>query len=80
MALGKKDIFTPADEKAQKESSITQSENNEEYKRHTYYLKRELVDKVDRYAYWERLNKSDIVNEALEKFFKRKKIKSFPTN
>jgi len=43
-------------------------------KRQTYHLKVELIEKVKEYAYWERLGVSEVVNIALEEFFKDKKI------
>ena len=43
-------------------------------KRQTYHLKVELIEKVREYAYWERLGVSEVVNIALEEFFKDKKI------
>jgi len=43
-------------------------------KRQTYHLKVELIEKVREYAYWERLGVSEVVNIALEEFFKDKEI------
>jgi hypothetical protein len=43
-------------------------------KRQTYHLEVELIEKVREYAYWERLGVSEVVNIALEEFFKDKNI------
>ncbi len=77
MALGKKDIFEPSKGKKEK-SKPEKKEPQEVFKRHTYYLKQSLTDKVDGYAYWERYSKSEVVNTALEEFFKDKKVKPLP--
>ena len=43
-------------------------------KRQTYHLEIDLVDKIKKYAYWERLRVSEVVNKALREFFKNKKF------
>ena len=47
-------------------------------RRETFYLSKELSHKLRAYAYWERLGISEIVNVALEQFFKDKEIKPLP--
>lgn len=42
--------------------------------RQTYHLEMDLVDKIKKYAYWERLKVSEVVNKALREFFKSKKF------
>lgn len=49
-------------------------------KRHTYYIKVELHEKVKAYAYWKRKSISEVVNEALEEFFKDLEVKKIPKN
>jgi len=47
-------------------------------KRQTYYVQLELIEEIRRYSYWERCRISDVVNMALEEFFKGKKLKKIP--
>lgn len=47
--------------------------------RATFIIKIPLLDKVKAYAYWERLSIKDVMNMALDEFFKNKKdIKPIP--
>ena len=43
-------------------------------RRQTYHLEMDLVEKIKKFAYWERLKVSDVVNQALREFFKDKKF------
>lgn len=43
-------------------------------KRQTYHLEADLIDKIKKYAYWERVRVSEVVNRALKEFFKDKKF------
>ena len=43
-------------------------------RRQTYHLEIDLVEKIKKYAYWERLKVSEVVNRALREFFKNKKF------
>jgi len=43
-------------------------------RRQTYHLETDLIEKVKKYAYWERVKVSEVVNEALREFFKGKKF------
>ena len=43
-------------------------------KRQTYHLETDLIEKIKKYAYWERLRVSEVVNKALREFFKNKKF------
>ncbi len=56
----------------------TPAKQDEETQRQTYHLKKEIIDKVQAYAYWERLGISEVVNSALEEYFSTKKVKSLP--
>ena len=47
-------------------------------KRQTYHIYVDLIAKLRGYAYWERRKISEVVNCALEQFFKDKKIKPRP--
>lgn len=49
-----------------------------EKKRHTYYIRVELHEKVKALAGRKRKNISEVVNEALEEFFKEKQVKGTP--
>jgi len=46
------------------------------YTRHTFILKDEFIEKIKDYAYWERLEIKDVINNILEDYFKNKKVKS----
>ena len=48
--------------------------------RKTYHIQDELHEKVKSFAYWERLRISDVVNMALNDFFKSVKVKRMPKN
>jgi len=43
-------------------------------KRQTYHLDLDLIEKIKKYAYWQRLKVSEVVNQALREFFKNKKF------
>ena len=47
-------------------------------KRQTYHIHVDLIAKLRGYAYWERRMISEVVNCALEEFFKDKEVKSRP--
>lgn len=42
--------------------------------RQTYHVEVELIEKVKRYAYIERLKISEVINRALKEFFQDKKF------
>lgn len=66
---------TKAKGKQGKPSKLSKQELlNKQTKRQTYHLEIDLVEKIKKYAYWERLRVSDIVNQALREFFKGKKF------
>lgn len=43
-------------------------------KRQTYHLDLDLIEKIKKYAYWQRLKVSEVVNQALREFFKNRKF------
>jgi len=43
-------------------------------RRQTYHLEIDLVEKIKKYSYWERVKVSEVVNQALREFFKDKKF------
>ncbi len=47
-------------------------------KRQTYHIHVDLIAKLRGYAYWERRMISEVVNCALEEFFKDKEVKPRP--
>ena len=47
-------------------------------KRQTYHIHVDLIAKLRGYAYWERRMISEVVNCALEEFFKDKEVKQRP--
>lgn len=49
-------------------------------KRQTYYIQVELIEKLRAYAYWERKKISEVVNMALDEFFKDREVKKIPKN
>jgi len=44
----------------------------------TYMIRKKYVDLIDRVAYWDRREKQSVLDEALEAYFKDKKIKPIP--
>ncbi len=62
----------------QEKKVLPKKQEEDETQRQTYHLKKEIIDKVQSYAYWERLGISEVVNSALEEYFKNKKVKSIP--
>ena len=48
--------------------------------RKTFYIRADLNEKIRAYAYWERLGISDVVNMALDNFFKSVEVKRIPKN
>ena len=81
--LGKRDIFTSLKEKAKdKQMSKFISKQggpvpfpNEQKKRQTYHMRVDLIPKIKEYAYFERFDISDVVNEAIDRFLKGYKPK-----
>ena len=49
-----------------------------EVTRHTYYIRKDLLEKVRGYAYWERYGISELINQILEEFFEDKEVKPKP--
>ena len=47
-------------------------------KRQTYHIYVDLIAKLRGYAYWKRRSISELVNDALEQFFKDKQVKPRP--
>ena len=43
-------------------------------RRQTYHLKIDLIEKIKKYAYWERIKVSEVVNQALKEFLKNRKF------
>jgi len=41
-------------------------------------VKEEYLNKLKAYAWWERLSTRDVLNEALEQYFKDKEVKPIP--
>ena len=88
--LGKKDIFTPVKERAKnpkiksKQVNMFTSKHNgpavasreEHKKRQTYHMRTDLIPMIKEYAYFERVDISDVVNEAVDKFLKGYRPKS----
>jgi hypothetical protein len=79
-ALGQDPLEWIKDTKEEGKPSILRKQNKlglhskPKTKRQTYHLKVEIIEKVRGYAYWERLGVSEVVNIALEEFFKDKEI------
>lgn len=48
--------------------------------RQTYYIRVELIEKLRAYAYWERKKISEVVNMAIDGFFKDREVKKIPKN
>lgn len=83
LKLGKKDIFTPLTKEIPKvkgkqvnkftskhtKPSVTIPEKQIK-KRQTYHMRTDLIPKIKEYAYFEKMDISDIVNEAIDKFLK----------
>jgi len=57
--------------KAGNNRCVEHPELAERKKRQTYYIRMDLIRKVKEYAYWERKGISEVVNVALEEFFRR---------
>ena len=47
-------------------------------RRQTYHIHVDLIAKLQGYAYWEKRMISEVVNRALEQFFKDKQVKPRP--
>ena len=73
MGLGKKDIFVSA-KTSKKEEKKPKKQDVEPIKVKSYHLKTSLIKKVRSYAFWEGLKISEVVNLALEEFFKGKRV------
>ena len=46
--------------------------------RKTYHLPTELAEKVESYSYWARMTISAVLTDALQQYFRDKKIKPIP--
>jgi len=93
--LGKKDIFAPLTRettmskaegkqvnkftsKHNKPLVATQEEQNK--KRQTYHMRIDLIPKIKEYAYFEKVDISDVVNEAIDRFLKKYRPKGKQVN
>ncbi len=75
------------EEKEKKENQLKTSKKEKDSKtkglkegftRKTFVIKEEFLEKIEMFAYWERLTVTEVVNLILEEFFRNKKIKSIP--
>lgn len=48
------------------------------WERHTYVIQTKHVELIEAAAYWGRMDKKDILREALDAFFKGRKVKPLP--
>ncbi|MHC1699326.1 MAG: hypothetical protein AB9919_14920 [Geobacteraceae bacterium] len=48
------------------------------WERHTYVIQTKHVELIEAAAYWDRMDKKDILRVALEAFFKGRKVKPLP--
>lgn len=48
--------------------------------RKTYHLPTELADKIEACAYWQRMTISAVLTDALQQYFRGKKIRPIPDN
>lgn len=46
--------------------------------RATFIMKQEFLEKIKAYAYWERVQIKDVLDEMCEQFFENKKVRSIP--
>jgi hypothetical protein len=46
--------------------------------RATFIIKQEHLEKIKAFAYWERIQIKDVVEEMCEQFFENKKVRSIP--
>ena len=60
------------------ERRVRRSRIKGEVTRHTFYARVDLLEKVHRYAYWERYGISELINHILEDFFEGKEVKPKP--
>jgi hypothetical protein len=51
----------------------------EDFMRRTYMIRKKYIGLIDRQAYWERREKQQVLDEALEAYFKDKNIKPIPS-
>lgn len=85
LKLGKKDIFAPLTKevktpkaKGRQVNKFTSKHNKPSVtipegqikKRQTYHMRADLIPKVKEYAYFEKVDISDVVNEAIDRFLK----------
>lgn len=50
----------------------------EDLTRATFILRDEHLEKIKAYAYWERIQIKDVLQEMCEQFFENKKVRSVP--
>lgn len=50
----------------------------EEVLRQTFVMNAETVEKVEAYAFWQRLTKKQVLEQALQQYFADKKIRPIP--
>lgn len=48
--------------------------------RATFIMSKNYIDKIKAYAYWERIQIKDVMEQMCEEFFAGRKIRSIPTN
>lgn len=50
----------------------------EDLTRATFILQQEHLDKIKAYAYWERVQIKDVLEQMCDQFFENKKVRSIP--
>ena len=68
---------TPARQSTSKKTPMTRSEAPESPKRYvrkTYYVRPDHIDKIESWAFQQKVKQKDVVEQALEEFFADKKM------
>ena len=60
------------------QGSTSEERSSEEWTRATFIVRRDLLERVKDFAYWERLQIKEVINAALEGYLEGKRIKRRP--
>lgn len=76
--MQKKDILTDLPKLPDVIESKVGEEKEEKYSYTTVNIRKDLMEKVKNYVYWNRLTQQEFFVELLEDFFEDKKLKPMP--
>jgi hypothetical protein len=65
--------------KTETKSFDTKNDTSKNKKKNsTYYLSVDIIEQIDRMAYWDRMNKGEAIEKVLKEYFEKKSYEPIP--